>query len=365
MTSKQTKQGGARQTMDKLLATADVRLKTFRRGDVVEGTVISRGLHELYVDLGAKSEGIIGGRGFEKEFERAKTLKVDDKVLGTVIQSEDDQGYIVLSLSKASVDQAWEKITQFLESGETLEVTVIDHNKGGLVVEARLQTLGGASTLRGFVPFSHLSPRRFDPKQPESAPELLGERLRVKVIEQDRRLNRIVFSEKKAGVDEESLQKYLSAHKNKEVRGEVTAFLPYGVIVRLPDDIEALLHVKDIDWVRIEDPRECCRVGDKLRVKIVGLDEKEGKLRVSRKALKDNPWDKIAQKYHLGDTISGKVTKIVPFGAFVKLPEGIEGLIHVSETTGPLAVGEEVKVRIITLEPEKQKLGLSVKRLGS
>lgn len=350
-------------TMDQLLATTDVSFKTFRRGEVVEGTVISRGPHELYVDLGAKSEGIIGGRGFEKEFAHAKDLKVGDKVLGTVIQSEDDQGYLVLSLSKAANEQAWEKITQFLESGEILEVTVIDYNKGGLVVEFDIKTLGGMSTLRGFVPFSHVSAQRFDQKHLESAQELVGYRLRVKIIELDRKLSRIVFSEKKAGINEKGLQEYLAAHQGKRVEGEVAAFLPYGVVLELPGGWEGLLHVKDIDWVRVENPQEYCRVGDTLAVKIVGLDKKEGQIRVSRKELKKNPWDEIGKNYRVGNEVAGTVTKIVPFGAFVKLPGGIEGLIHVSETTGPLAVGEEVKVRIITLEPEKQKLGLSVKKL--
>lgn len=331
-------------------------LNPLKPGQLVEGRVVSVARNEVFVDLAAKSEGIISGRTSEEDLELAKTLRVGDKILATVIQSENDQGYIVLSLKRAAPEMAWRRASEALESGETLEARVVDFNKGGLVVEWE--------TLRGFVPFSHLATKHQEFANLERAGELLEKTLAVKVIEMDRALSRLVLSEKRAAVDEEKLKGFFQKIKDRpSVRGKITAIFPFGVVVELAKGVEGLLHIGEMDWVRVEDPSEVFKVGDEVEVTVLGFDEQEGKLRLSQKALKENPWQKIAEKYKVGSKVKGTVSKIVPYGAFVRLPEGIEGLIHVSETTGPLVEGEEVEAAVINLEPEKQKLGLSVKKL--
>lgn len=342
--------------MKELVTQTGFTLNPLKSGQLIEGRVVSVARNEVFVDLAAKSEGIISGHTSEEDLELAKNLQVGDKVLATVVQSENDQGYIVLSLKRAAPEMAWRRAQEALKSGEILEVKVVDFNRGGLVVEWE--------TLRGFVPFSHLATEHQEFASLEKAGELLGKRLSVKAIELDRSLSRLVLSEKRAAVDEKKLKEFFQKIKDQpSVSGKVTAVFPFGVVVKLADGVEGLLHIGEMDWVRVEDPQEVFKLGDRVEATVLGFDEQEGKLRLSQKALKENPWQKITESYQVGDKVKGTVSKIVPYGAFLRLPEGIEGLIHVSETTGPLTEGEEVEAVIINLEPEKQKLGLSVKQL--
>lgn len=339
--------------MPELLSSTNRTLRTFRYGEVVEGTVISVGRKEVFVDLGSKSEGIIGGREFEEEIDSVSGFKVGDRVLATVTQTENDQGYIILSYKKAQTERAWREIGEALKSGTPLQVKVLDANKGGLVVECV------SHGLRGFVPFSHLSNTA-----PDSSSRL-GQLLTVRVIELDRGLNRLVFSEKLATLfaNPKVGEFFKNLEQGKKLRGRVSTLSSFGVFVELFPGVEGLVHISEISWERLDRPEEVLKVGDEVKVVVLSVDGERGQLALSMKALQENPWEKVAQKYKVGDTVLGSVTKIAPFGAFLKLPEGVEGLIHVSETTGPLAEGEEVRVAIINLEPEKQKLGLSVKKL--
>lgn len=342
--------------MADLVTQTGFSLNPLTPGQLVEGRVVSVGRNEVFVDLVAKSEGIISGRTSEEDLDLAKSLRVGDKILATVVQSENDQGYIVLSLKRAAPEMGWRRAQEAFKGGEPIKVKAVDFNKGGLVVEWE--------TLRGFVPFSHLATKHQEFADPEKTNELLGEALTVKIIEMDRSLSRLVLSEKRAAVNEAKLKDFFQKIKGRpSVNGRITAIFPFGVVVELAEGVEGLLHIGEMDWVRIEDPSDVFKVGDAVEVTVLGFDEQEGKLRLSQKTLKENPWQKILEKYKVGDRVTGTVRKIAPYGAFLRLPEGIEGLIHVSETTGPLAEGEEVEAVIINLEPEKQKLGLSIKRL--
>lgn len=341
------------QTMAELLSSTNRTLRTFRYGEVVEGMVISVGRKEVFVDLGSKSEGIIGGREFEEEIGSVSGFKVGDKVLATVIQTENDQGYIILSYKKAQTERTWREVEEAFRNGTALKVKVLDSNKGGLVVECL------PTGLRGFVPFSHLN------NVPPNPSSLLGQELTVRVIELDRGLNRLVFSEKLATLfaDPRVGEFFKNIEPGRKLKGRVSTLSPFGVFAEVPPGVEGLIHISEISWERIDRPEEVLKVGDEVEVLVLSVDGERGQLALSMKALQENPWEKVARKYKVGDTVAGLVTKIAPFGAFLKLPEGVEGLIHVSETTGPLAEGEEVRVAIINLEPEKQKLGLSVKKL--
>lgn len=336
------------------MADTNRTLRTFRYGEVVEGTVISVGRKEVFVDLGSKSEGIIGDREIEDEVDSIAGLGVGDKVIASVVQTENDQGYIILSLKRAQNERAWREVEEAFKKETVLEVKVVDSNKGGLVVEL-------PAGLRGFIPFSHLNSGTSD----SSGSPPLGETLAVRVIELNRSINRLVFSEKLATLlSDPKIKKFFEDLKpEKKMKGTVTSIFPFGVFVRLRPGVEGLVHISEICWKRIDHPREVVKVDDEVEVVVLSVNREQGKLALSMKTLRENPWEEVTKKYKVGDTISGVVTKTVPFGAFVKLPEGIEGLIHVSETTGPLDEGEEVKAVIINLEPEKRKLGLSIKRL--
>jgi len=345
--------------MEDLLLNTKRTLRTFRRGEVVEGDVVSVNRHEVFVDLGAKSEGIISNRELEGDLDSILGLAVGDKVLASVVQTENDQGYTILSLKKAESERSWRQLQDLFARKGTLTVKVVDSNKGGFVVE----TAGG---LRGFVPFSHLiRPPASDSSSTPSP--LLGRTLTVSVIELNQANNRLVFSEKIAALltDPQTKSFYENLRPGKKLKGRVTTVSSFGVFVELAPGVEGLVHISEIGWERVEDPGEVVRKGDEVEVSILSIDRERGQLALSMRARQKNPWEKVARQYHVGDVVSGTVTKTVPFGAFVRLPEGVEGLIHVSETTGPLAEGEEVETVIINLEPEKQKLGLSIKQLKS
>ena len=341
--------------MEELLLDTNRTLKTFRYGEVVEGTVISVGRKEVFVDLGSKSEGIISEREFEDETDSIAGLEVGDTVIASITQTENDQGYIILSLKKAQSERSWRKIEEAFKNETVLQVKVTDSNKGGLVAEL----LGG---LNGFIPFSHLNVSNASPANRE---DLIGQTLNVRVIELNRPVNRLVFSEKMATLlSDPKVKKFFEDLKpNEKLKGVVTSIFPFGVFIKLPSGVEGLAHISEMSWQRIDHPSDVVKVGDEVEVVVLSVNREQGKLALSMKPLRENPWEEIAKKYKVGETVTGTVTKTVPFGAFVKLPEGIEGLIHVSETVGPLVEGEEVKAVIINLEPKKQKLGLSIKQL--
>ncbi len=341
-------------TMEELLSSKKRTLKTFRRGEVVEGTVISADRKEVFVDLGSKSEGIIDSREIEEDLDPIYELEVGDKVVATVVQTENDQGYTILSLKKAQGERVWRKVEKAFENKEVLPAKVVDSNKGGLVVEL----LEG---LRGFVPFSHLT--SFSPDS--SKPSLLNKTLKLQVIELNRAINRLVLSERLADLvsDPQTKDFFKDLKPGQKLKGAVTAIHPFGIFVELDSRIEGLVHISEMCWGRIDSPEGMVEVGDEVEVEVMDIDRKEGKVGLSMRALQENPWEKIAETYKVGDKVSGTITKTVSFGAFVRLPEGIEGLIHVSETAGPLYEGDEVEVVVINLEPKEQKLGLSVKQL--
>lgn len=352
-------------TMAELLSNTNRTLKTFRYGEVVEGTVISVGRKEVFVDLGSKSEGIISEREFEDETDSIAGLDVGDTVVASVTQTENDQGYIILSLKRAQGERSWREVEEAFENETVLEAKVVDSNKGGLVVEL-------ASGLRGFVPFSHLNSGTSLPRSDPSKTDLLrgdspplGQTLSVRVIELNRPINRLVFSEKLATLlsDPKTKEFFAGLKPDKKLKGTVTSIFPFGVFVKLKPGVEGLVHISEMSWQRIDHPSEIVKAGDEIEVVVLSINREQGKLALSMKPLRKNPWEEVAEKYKVGEHVVGTITKMAPFGAFVKLPEGVEGLIHVSETTGPLVEGEEVEAVIINLEPEKRKLGLSVKRL--
>jgi len=342
--------------MAKLLGKSKAGVRRLRPTEVIEGTVLSKKRGELILDIGAKAEGIVSGKELEDEAETFKKLEEGDKVLATVLQAEDNRGYTLLSLRKAEPERDWRRLQQVFEKEEVIEVEVLGPNKGGVVACFGSQ--------RGFIPFSHLSLKN---KMAANAGKLAGKVLAAKIIELDRKMGRIVLSEREALSDKERQAEVKEIAKTKvgEIYdGEITSITPFGVFVKF-DSLEGMVHVSELSWEKVSDPKRQFKIGDGLKIQVVEVSKKEGKITLSHKRTLPNPWEKVAKKYPEGTKVKGKVTKIADFGAFVELEPGIEGLIHVTETTGPLAEGDEVEARVIEVDPKNQKLALSLKAIGA
>jgi small subunit ribosomal protein S1 len=343
--SKARKVHNEKSAMSKFISDKDLQMKELRVGDMIEGVVVSASHREVLVDVGAKSEGIITGSELADADKSFKSLKPGDAISAKVVQAENAQGYIVLSLKKAEKDRKWKDAEEAFESGSILDAVVIEYNKGGLLCDCL--------SLRGFIPLSHLDRVHFandvakfaagsETELKESLKVLSGKTLRVKVIELDKekRLSEIAIG--------------------STVEGIVTGIMPFGVFVDL-DGVEGLVHISEIAWEKVNHPSNYFKVGQKIQVMVLGVDEQSNKLALSVKRLTPNPWVTVAEKYPVGTTIKGKVSKIVPFGAFVTIEKGLDGLIHVSEAESPLKEGDEVEAVVIQVDGENQKLALSTR----
>lgn len=364
--SKATKVHKDNPVMAKLLQEKYLKVKELRVGDLVEGIVVSVSHGEILVDVGSKSEGIVTGAELADTDNTYKNFKPGDTILAKLVQIENDQGYIVLSLKRAEKERKWKDAEDALNNGSVLEASVLEYNKGGLLCDC----MG----LRGFIPLSHLDRAHFandiakfaagsETELKESLKVLAGKVLKVKVIELDKEKNRFVLSEKDAmsTYSDKSREKRLAEIKaGSKVEGIVTGIMPFGVFVDL-DGIEGLVHISEIAWEKVSHPSHYFTVGQTIQVLVLGVDEQSKKLALSVKRLTSNPWETVETKYPVGTKISGIVSKIVPFGAFVTLEKGLDGLIHVSEAAGPLKEGQEVSATVIQVDGANQKLALSTR----
>ena len=341
--------------------------KVFEQGEMVEGKVISIDRRYILVDVGAKSEGLISKDELKYLPEPLKNIKIGDVIKATVLYPENRQGNLILSLKKATTDGNWDTLQELFESGETLDVTVLEYYKGGLMVD-----VGGGQ--RGFIPISHLSRAHFEQFNTAMIETkgsladsdlggLRGAQLTVKVIEVDPSKNRLVLSEKEVMSAEEMRlrDKRLAEIKVGDViEGVVSTVLPYGVLVDL-DGIDGLIHISEIAWEKVSSPSDYFSTGDKVKVKVISKED--DKIALSVKELKDNPWKGVEERYPLGKIVKAKVSKVVPFGAFIELEPGLDGLIHISETSGPLKVGDEVEAVVVNVNEKEKKLALSIRQL--
>jgi len=304
-------------------------------GDVVEGSVIGKEGAKLYVDLGAFGTGLVYGREFYEAQDLIKPMKPGDAVSGKVVDPENTDGYVELSLKEAGADLAWEEILEKKKSGEIFGIKITDANKGGLVAN-----LSGISA---FMPVSQLLANHYPrveggdkSKIFQELSKFIGETFSVKVIDVDKRENKLIISEKAAQNDD--MKKILEHTKVGDVvEGEVSGIVAFGAFVKFSPDVEAegikeiegLVHISELDWQLINNPSDVVEVGDKVKAKVISVDG--GKISLSIKALKKDPWTDIEDKYKVGSFVKGTVTKINPFGAFVKLDSSIHGLCHISE----------------------------------
>jgi small subunit ribosomal protein S1 len=367
-------------TMAELLDDPDNEVKSLKHGDVVEGTVVRIDPDEILVDFGGKSEGVVSNRELmsrrgprDSGDESRPELKVGDEVLVYVLQPESPEGHAVLSLRRAGLERKWRAMQERFDAGEIVEAKVIDHNKGGLIVD-----LG----VRGFVPISQIVdfPRRPRDEQPRDAAQEIAEKLqpfvgrtlRLKILEVNRKANRLILSEKVALYEERREKRdelFSSLQVGQRVTGVVRSIAPFGVFIDL-GGIDGLVHKSELSWNKVNNPETAYAIGEEVEAEVIDINHERGRISLSIRRLQPDPWQESVAKYTIGDVISGTVTKLVNFGAFVRVEEGLEGLIHISELSNQRVAhpgdvvkeGEEMKLKIISLDSERHRLGLSLKQ---
>ncbi len=365
--------------MAELLDDPDNEVKSLKHGDVVEGTVVRIDPDEILVDFGGKSEGVVsnrelmGRRGPREADESRPELKVGDEVLVYVLQPESPEGHAVLSLRRAGLERKWRAMQERFDAGEIVEARVIDHNKGGLIVD-----LG----VRGFVPISQIVdfPRRPRDEQPRDAAQEIAEKLqpfvgrtlRLKILEVNRKANRLILSEKVALYEERREKRdelFSSLQVSQRVTGVVRSIAPFGVFIDL-GGIDGLVHKSELSWNKVNNPETAYAIGEEVEAEVIDINHERGRISLSIRRLQPDPWQESVAKYQIGDVIEGTVTKLVNFGAFVRVEEGLEGLIHISELSNQRVAhpgdvvkeGEVLKLKIISLDSERHRLGLSLKQ---
>lgn len=346
--------------MDELLAQNEFnQLKT---GDVIDGVILSIKKHELWLDLGAYGIGVV----MRREMGHSNTFEVGATLTVSVVDPELEEGYALLSLRKAVKDRGWDELQRLQESGETLEVVAYDANRGGLLIE-----LEG---IRGFLPVSQLAPDHYPRVSGADKDEILSklnsllkENLRVRILDVNRKENKLIFSEKEA-IKDDLVERFSKLKIGDVVDGIVTGVIDFGAFVNVKG-IEGLIHISEISWERVEDPRKYLSVGDKISAKIISIDKE--RLSLSLKQLTDDPWLKDVEKLQPGDSVAGTVTRITPFGAFVQITPAVEALVHVSElsngddeTIDPenlFKLNEKKDFKILEIDKEGRKIALSLK----
>lgn len=335
-------------TMDDLLANADAAVKQLTTGEVITGTVLSMRKHEVLIDLGAQGVGFVPRR----EVGFSRNLKEGDEVTASVVDAELDNGYSLLSLRKAAKDRGWEEVAAKLESGEIIEVSPYDANRGGLLVEYE--------GVRGFLPVSQLSAEHYPRVGSSDKDEILqrlntliGQTLKVRILDSDRKANKLIFSEKEA-IKDGLAARFEKLAIGDEVTGVVTGVVDFGVFVNV-EGIEGLVHISEISWERVNNPGDYVKVGETIKAKIISIDK--DRLSLSIKQLTKDPWLDEVEQFKSGDAVEGTVTRITPFGAFVQISPAVEALVHVSELGGGDNVDPE---KVFTLNERKSFVVLDI-----
>jgi len=343
--------------MDELLASSEV--KHLKTGDMVEGVVTSVKKHEVWVDMGPNGVGVILRREVG-----SNNLAEGENVSASVVDPELDEGYALLSMKRAVKDRGWGELQRVFEAQEIVEVVAYDANRGGLLIE-----LEG---IRGFLPVSQLSaehyPRVSDSDKDEILTKinsLVGKPLRVRILDVSRKDNKLIFSEKEA-VRDDMASRLAELKVGDVVEGVVTGVIDFGAFVNV-DGIEGLVHISEISWERVEDPRKYIKVGEKIKAKIIAIDK--DRLSLSIKQMSDDPWLSEVKEFKKGDTVEGKITRITPFGAFVQLSPAVEALVHVSEMSDDESIdpeevfklNEKKKFKVLDIDTDNRKIALSLK----
>lgn len=345
-------------TMDELLASTEI--KQLKVGDVVEGTITSVRKHEVWLDLGANGVGVV----MRREIGHGQKLEEGEKVTTSVVDPEMDEGYALLSMKRAVKDRGWDELQRVHEAQEIIEISPYDANRGGLLVE-----LEG---IRGFLPVSQLAAGHYPRVSGADKDEILqklnalvGQVLRVRVLDVSRKDNKLIFSEKEA-IKDDMQSRFSELKVGDDVEGVVTGVIDFGAFVNV-DGIEGLVHISEISWERVEDPREYVKNGQTIKAKIIAIDK--DRLSLSMKQMNEDPWLSEVKAFKKGSIVEGKITRITPFGAFVQLSSAVEALVHVSEMSDDDGVdpekifqlNEKKQFKVLDIDTDARKIALSLK----
>ena len=342
------------------LAAIDATIKYFNDGDIVDGTIVKVDRDEVLLDIGYKTEGVIPSRelSIKHDVDPNEVVDVGDKVEALVLQKEDKEGRLILSKKRAQYERAWGTIEQVKEEDGVVEGTVIEVVKGGLILDIGL---------RGFLPASLVEMRRVRDLQP-----YVGQTLEAKIIELDKNRNNVVLS-RRAWLEQtqsEVRHGFLTQLQKGQIRkGVVSSIVNFGAFVDL-GGVDGLVHVSELSWKHIDHPCEVVTVGDEVTVEVLDVDMDRERVSLSLKATQEDPWQHFARTHQIGQIVPGKVTKLVPFGSFVRVEEGIEGLVHISELAERhveipeqvVQVNDDVMVKIIDIDLERRRISLSLKQ---
>lgn len=345
-------------TMDDLLEANDIQhIKT---GDVVEGTITSVKKHEVWIDLGPHGIGVV----MRREIGHGQKLEIGESVTTSVVDPELDEGFALLSVRRAAKDRGWDEVQRIFDASEAIEIAPYDANRGGLLVE-----LEG---IRGFLPVSQLAAGHYPRVSGADKDEILqklnaltDKTIKVRILDVSRKDNKLIFSEKEA-VKDDMQSLFTKLKVGDTVEGIVTGVIDFGAFVNV-QGIEGLIHISEISWERVEDPRDYIKTGAKVDAKIIAIDK--DRLSLSLKQTQEDPWLEEVKAFKKGDIVEGKVTRITPFGAFVQLSSSVEALVHVSEMSSDDSVdpekifrlNEKKQFKVLDIDTESRKIALSLK----
>ncbi|MFH0804611.1 MAG: S1 RNA-binding domain-containing protein, partial [Patescibacteria group bacterium] len=352
--------------MDQLLASPDQPVMP-KVGEVVDATVVSISTNEAHLDVGGLYMGVVRGRELIDESGTYSDLKVGAAVQATVLELENEGGELELSFRQAGHQKAWNELIKLMRDGTVLSVLITAANKGGLMARV--------GKIEGFLPVSQLTVEHYPRVEGGDKAKILellnrfvSQELQVKVIDVDEADSKLIVSEKAAW--EERQQEVIARYKVGDIiEGVVTGVVDFGAFIEFGEGLEGLVHISELAWQRIDNPRDFVRVGDKVKAKIISIER--SRISLSMKALQADPWQTAAQRYSVGQVVNGTVLKVNPFGAFIELDREIHGLAHISELSHDrisdpievVKVGGSYQFKILSIEPENHRLGLSLKAL--
>lgn len=345
-------------TMDDLLAQASDSVKQLTAGEIVHGKILSIKKHELLIDLGPLGVGLVPRR----EISRMVSAKIGDEVTASVVEVELEDGYSLLSMRKAARDLGWDVVVEKKEDNSIVTVVPYDANRGGLLAEYE--------GVRGFLPVSQLSAEHYPRVGSNDKDEILqrlnglvNKELKVRILDADRKANKLIFSEKEA-IKEGLAERFKKLAVGDTVQGIVTGVVDFGVFVNV-DGIEGLIHISEISWERVSNPADYVKVGQTVEAKIIAIDKE--RLSLSMKQLTKDPWLDEVEQFAPGEKVEGTVTRITPFGAFVQLSPAVEALVHVSELGGDgtdpekvFTLNERKEFVVLDIDKDNRKISLSL-----
>jgi small subunit ribosomal protein S1 len=347
---------------EELVKAYEESVKSFDEGDIVAGKVVAVDKDEVLLDIGYKSEGVIPARelSIKHDIDPRTVVEIGEEIEALVTQKEDKEGRLILSKKKAQYERAWGQIEKVMNDDGVVDGTVIEVVKGGLIVDIGL---------RGFLPASLVDLRRVRDLHP-----FVGKKIEAKIIELDRNRNNVVLSRRKylEEAQSEGRKKFLEELQKGEVRkGTVSSIVNFGAFVDL-GGVDGLVHVSELSWRHVEHPSEVVQVGQEVEVEVLDVDLERERISLSLKKTQEDPWRQFARLHQPGEVIEGQVTKLVPFGAFVRVADGVEGLVHISELADRhvdtaeqvVTVGENVQVKIIEVDSDRRRISLSIKQAG-